>query len=135
MRAVVMAAVVALVVTGCARERYSTSYDDFIAARQQDAVDRGWIPDVLPEEATDLREVHVARKDLAVVRATLPGGIVPDGCTQTTNSIGAPALSADWIPDNVAAKGTPVQCGIWSGTIDGTTIVLWTDVAGQADAD
>lgn len=135
MRAVVMAAVVALALTGCARERYSTSYDDFISARQQDAVDRGWIPDVLPEEATDLKEVHVPGEDLAVVRATLPGGIVPDGCTQTTNDIGAPAVSADWVPDDVASRGTPVQCGIWSGTIDGTTIVLWTDVAGQADAD
>lgn len=135
MRTVVMAVVVALALTGCARERYATSYEDFVSARQQDAVDRGWIPDVLPEEATDLREIHAPGEDLAVVRATLPGGGTPDDCTQTTNDIGAPALSADWIPEDVAATGTPVQCGIWSGTIDGTTIVLWTDVAGQADAD
>lgn len=135
MRAVAVAAVVALALVGCARERYSSSYDDFVSARQQDAVDRGWIPDVLPEEATDLREVHAPADDVAVVRATLPGGIIPDACTETTTDLGEPGLDAEWVPDDVATTGTPVTCDVWSGTIDGTTIVLWTDRASEADLD
>lgn len=136
MRALVVTALVAaMLLTGCARDRYSTSYDDLVSARQQDAVDRGWIPAVLPEEATDLREVHAPADDLAVARATLPGGIIPDACTETTGDIGQPELEADWIPEQVATRGIAVECGVWSGTIEGDTIVLWTDRASEADAD
>ena len=134
MRALVVTALVAAtMLVGCAQDRYSTSYDDFVSARQQDAVDRGWIPAMLPEEATQLREVHAPAEDLAVARATLPGGILPDECTETTADIGTPELEADWIPDDVARRGTPVQCGVWSGTVDGRTIVLWTDHASEAE--
>lgn len=135
MRAVVVTAVLAVALTGCARERYATSYDDFVSARQQDAVDRGWIPDMLPEEATDLREVHAPADDVAVVRATLPGGLIPDDCTEATGDIGEPALRPDWVPDDVTSTGTPVRCKVWEGTISGTTIVLWTDEASEADLD
>lgn len=129
----VMALATALLGTACARDTYSTSYPDLVTARQQDALDRGWIPSMLPEEATDLREVHDPSEDTAVARATLPGGILPDECTETTADIGRPALDPDWVPDDVAARGTPVSCGVWVGTVDGRTIVLWTDRASEAD--
>ena len=136
MRSVLACALaIALVGTACARDTYSTSYPDLVTARQQDALDRGWIPSELPEEATELREVHDPSADTAVVRATLPGGIVPDDCTETTADIGRPALDPEWVPDDVAARGTPVACGVWAGTVDGRTIVLWTDRASEADAD
>lgn len=136
MRTVMAAAVLAaLVLTGCARDRYSTSYETFVAARQQDAVDRGWIPSLLPEEAVDLHEVHAPASDQAVVRASLPSGILPDDCVETQGDVGEPALDAAWIPDDVAARGTAVECGIWTGTVEGTTIVLWTDRASEADTE
>ena len=130
-----MAVVLALVGGGCARDTYATAYPDLVTARQRHAVDRGWIPAVLPEETTELREVHDPSADTAVVRATLPGGVVPDDCTETTADIGRPALDPAWVPDDVAARGRPVACGVWSGTVDGRTIVLWTDRASEADAD
>lgn len=134
MRTLVVTALAAvLLLTGCAQDRYSTSYDDFVAARQQDAVDRGWIPAMLPEEAIDLREVHAPADDLAVARATLPGGVLPEGCTETTADVGAPGLEAEWLPDGVAGRGIPVRCGVWTGVLDGRTIVLWTDRASAAD--
>lgn len=131
--ALAVALVTALLGTACARDTYSTSYPDLVTARQQDALDRGWIPSMLPEEATDLREVHDPSADTAVASATLPGGILPDGCTETTADIGRPALEASWVPDDVAARGTPVACGVWTGTVDGRTIVLWTDEASAAE--
>lgn len=129
------AALVALLGTACARDTYSTSYPDLVTARQQDAIERGWIPAMLPEEATDLREVHDPAADTAVAQATLPGGILPDECTETTSEIGRPPLEADWLPDDVATRGTPVSCGLWVGTIDGRTLVLWTDRASEAEPD
>lgn len=136
MRALLATALAAgLLSTGCALDRYSTSYDDFVSARQQDAVDRGWIPAMLPEDATDLREVHAPAEDLAVAQATLPEGVLPDECTETTADVGAPVLDAAWVDDDVVAQGTAVQCEVWSGRVYGDTIVLWTDRASEADAE
>lgn len=122
----------AVLLTGCARERYATSYDTFVEARQQDAVDRGWIPAMLPEEATELHEVHAPADDLAVVRATIPGGILPEGCRETTDEVGEPPLAADWVPEDLRG-GTTVACDVWVGRLDGRTLVLWTDRASEAD--
>ena len=106
MRGVAMAALaLAVVLAGCARDSYSTSYPDVVTARQQDAVDRGWIPALLPEEASDLREVHAPADDTAVVMGTLPGGILPDDCTETAADIGQPALHPGWLPDDVDRAG------------------------------
>lgn len=125
-------ALLALVLAGCALDRYESSYPTFVAARQQDAVDRGWIPDLLPEESTDLREVHDIDTNAAVVRATVPGGIMPDACVETEDP-GDPVLTASWIPSDVASSGTSVTCGIWSGVLDADTLWLWTDRADEAD--
>lgn len=130
--AVVLAGAVLL--TGCARERYDTSYDTFVQARQQDAVDRGWIPAMLPEESTELYEVHAPADDLAVARATIPGGILPEDCRQTDDDVGEPPLAADWVPEDLR-RGVAVECGVWVGRLDGRTLVLWTDRASEADPD
>jgi hypothetical protein len=134
MRALVaVAAVAALALTGCARDRYSTVYPDLVTARQQDAVDRGWIPEQLPEAAVDLRELHAPAEDWAVVRATLPDGAMPDGCVETEGDVGDPPSTPDWVPAGVADRGVPVACGVWAGTLDDETLVLWTYRASEAD--
>ncbi len=117
-----------LALVACQRDRYETSYDDFVTARQQDAVDRGWIPGFLPEEATDLREAHTP--DDALVVATLPGGILPDVC-RDVEEVDMPALDAPWAPP--PEMGRAVRCGGWEGRLDGTTLLLWSD-ATTADA-
>lgn len=124
----------AVLLTGCARERYSTSYDTFVQARQQDAVDRGWIPAMLPEEATELHEVHAPADDLAVVRATIPGGLLPEDCRETDDDVGQPPLTAEWVPEDLR-RGVTVACGVWVGRLDGRTLVLWTDRASEAEPD
>lgn len=130
-----MVAVLALAIAcaACARDTYSTSYEDFVEARQQDAVDRGWIPAMLPEEATDLREVHAPAEDVAVTVATLPSGILPEGCAETTTDVGSPPLEPGWLPSDALARGTAVSCDVWQGVVDGRTLVLWTDRASEAE--
>lgn len=132
--AVAIALAGAVLLTGCARERYATSYDTFVQARQQDAVDRGWIPSMLPEEATELHEVHAPADDVAVIRATIPGGLLPEGCRETDQDVGQPPLDADWVPEDLRG-GTPVTCDVWQGRLDGRTLVLWTDRASEAEPD
>ena len=130
-----LALVAALLCAGCARDTYETAYEDVVEARAHDAVDRGWIPDLLPEEAYDLREVHAPRDDTAVVLATLPGGILPDACTEVDDEVGDPPLSPGWLPSEVLARGTAVRCDVWQGRLDGNRVVLWTDRASEADLD
>jgi hypothetical protein len=121
-RLVAVALVMTLGLAGCARDQYTTTYADTITARQQGAVDRGWIPDWLPEDATGLREVHRPRTGDAVIRATLPGGLLPDSCF-TVETVSAPPLRPRWIGD---LRGTPVRCGTWDGRLDRAVIVAWT---------
>lgn len=122
MQRLAVVALCLLALVACQRDRYETSYDDFVTARQQDAVDRGWIPEFLPEEATDLREVHTP--DDALVVATLPGGILPDVC-RNVEEVDMPALDAPWAPP--PEMGRAVRCGGWEGRLDGTTLLLWSD--------
>lgn len=131
-RLLLLAAVLGLAATGCARDTYGTAYDDFVQARQQDAVDRGWIPGMLPEDATDLRELHAPAEDTAVSVATLPNGRLPDACTETTAEVGSPPLEPAWLPTDALARGAAVDCGVWKGVVDGRTLVLWTDRASEA---
>ena len=130
--ALVVTALLALVVAGCARERYASSYDDVIQARQRDAVERGWIPEFLPEGTTDLHEVHDPRARQHVVMGRLPGpDALPDEACAPAEVVGSPPLDAPWLPTAAGSVGTPVRCGAWDGTIDDSTdpptLVLWTD--------
>jgi len=120
-RLVALALVTALGLTGCARDQYTTTYADTITARQQGAVERGWIPDWLPEDATNLREIHRPRTGAAVVRATLPGGLLPDACF-TVEDVAPPPLRPRWIGD---LRGTPVRCDGWEGRLDRAVLVVW----------
>lgn len=133
--ALVATAVLALTLAGCARERYESSYADFVQARQQDAVERGWIPDFLPESTEDLREVHAPRARQHVVMGTLPEGDLPDQCEEV-EVVGTPPLDADWLPSAAGRAGTPVRCGAWDGTVDRSdadpTLVLWTDLPDES---
>lgn len=126
MRRIVIAVALAAMTAACAQGRYETSYPDFVTARQQDAVDRGWIPDFLPEQAQDLREAHLPEQGPAVVRATLPGGVLPDACV-VVDDVGEVALDAAWLPDGPATQ--LVSCGDWEGRLHDTTLVLWTEDA------
>lgn len=130
--ALVVAALLAVALAGCARDRYQSSYDDVVQAKRRDAVERGWIPEFLPEGVTDLREVHDPRSRQHVVMGRLPDGVeLPEQECEQVEIIGTPPLDADWLPTAAGSVGTPVRCGAWDGTIDDSTdpatLVLWTD--------
>lgn len=136
--AVVVMAVLAVAVVGCARDRYESSYADLVQARQRDAIDRGWIPEFLPESTTDLREVHDPRTRQHVVRGTLTEGELPGDCDEV-EVVGSPPLDASWLPSVLEGAGRPVRCGAWDGTVERgasqPTIVLWTDRPDDPDSE
>ena len=57
----------------CSDERES-HYVDVAAVRQAGALDRGWIPDILPTDAVDIREVHDIDTNLTWGCFRTPGG-------------------------------------------------------------
>lgn len=125
-RSVGLLLVLAMAATGCARDRYATSYPDQVAAERRDAVDRGWIPAFLPEDTTDLREVHDPTAGTHVMVATLAGGVIPDACSAASGNIEPPPLDAAWLADDASQVGTAVRCeNGWVGTVEDATITLW----------
>lgn len=109
---------------GCAQDLHEGSWDTLVDARQQDAVDRGWVPEWLPEAATDVVEVNRPRTGEVVLRAHLPDDVAIDACTTTEDVSIRPELADWWQP---ADDGLRLTCddGWWLVRADDTAWA-WT---------
>lgn len=107
LRAASLLGAVAVAVSGCAQDLHQGAWDDLVSARQQDAIDRGWVPDWLPEAATDLVQVNRPMTGEVVVRADLPADEWLDGCNPVDERTTAPDLADWWQPP---ASGDPLAC-------------------------
>lgn len=139
--AAVTGVAIAVTLAACAQDTHEATWDDLVTARQQDAIDRGWVPDWLPESATDLAEVDRPATGEVVLRATVPAdaeldvcsppGSAPDSPTDSPTVTGTPPDVADlaewWDPppdqDVLACPG-----GWWMVRSDGT-LWAWTNGA------
>ncbi len=122
---VVALAALAVGSTGCAQEFHDASWDDLVTARQQDAIDRGWVPEWLPESASDLVERNHPASGEVVLRATLPTDEWLDACTPTDTTPARPTLSPDWWQPG--PDGVPHTCDDgWSALRDGEVLWAWT---------
>lgn len=121
----VVAALVSLALLGCAQEVHEAAWDDLVTARQQDAIERGWVPEWLPEAATDLVERNHPESGEVVLRATLPSDVWLEECTPTDTEPARPKLSPDWWEPGT--DGVPHECdGGWSILRDGDVLWAWT---------
>nr|KAJ9617622.1 hypothetical protein H2204_013576 [Knufia peltigerae] len=82
-------------------------------ATKQEAVDaemiaKGWIPAWVPEEATDLREVHDLDANVSALAFSRPRSkqlLLPSGCRPVDHSAVQPALfNRSWWPSEAALK-------------------------------
>ncbi len=82
-------------------------------ATKQEAVDaemiaKGWIPAWVPEEATDLREVHDLDSNVSALAFSKPRSkqlLLPPGCRPVNHSATQPALfNRSWWPSETALK-------------------------------
>ena len=119
------AAVLALAVCGLQVDRYELGYADVFEARAAEATDREWVPDWLPEQASDIRTVHDTNGTAALLRADLPAdGPRPGPCTPA-GSIAEPSITASWFPPDAIELGDPLQCDDWVGVRTADTLLLW----------
>ncbi|MGW6912635.1 hypothetical protein ACWGB8_02240 [Kitasatospora sp. NPDC054939] len=110
------------------RTREQTAYATGTEAKaDRRAVPPSWLPD-------DARAVQYLRStsgDDRLLRATVPGGRLPAGCTATetgrTTAVTV-RLRAGWFPTDVAAKRTGT-CGHYNVTVAGDQLYAWQDGA------
>ncbi|HEL4111744.1 TPA: hypothetical protein UM343_001888 [Stenotrophomonas maltophilia] len=81
-----------------------SSFDTLCEALDADMVNKGWIPDWVPHEATDLREVHDLDSNTSALAFTKPPAIplqLPADCQVTTfNNSDPVAFNRHWWPGN-----------------------------------
>ena len=79
-----------------------TAYADAAAARTVGAVARGWVPDWVPPQATDLRGIHSLDTGESALRFTLAAHHAwapPLACRPVPpSSVIAPRWRRDWVP-------------------------------------
>ncbi|HEL3158640.1 TPA: hypothetical protein UMF67_004811 [Stenotrophomonas maltophilia] len=79
-----------------------SSFDTLCEALDADMVNKGWIPDWVPHEATDLREVHDLDSNTSALAFTKPPAIplqLPADCQTTTfNDRDPVAFNRHWWP-------------------------------------
>jgi hypothetical protein len=122
----------AALVAGC-RGTYEVAYDDFVEARQHDAVDRGWVPEWLPESTTAIREVHDADTGERVLTATLAEPAAFDEACPDAALDPPPIPYPRWLearPDPAGAR----DCGDDGvAVLDGDRLILWRGVEPHED--
>lgn len=79
-----------------------SSFDTLQQAIDADMVNKGWIPDWVPHEATDLHEVHDLDSNTSALAFTKPGVVplkLPADCQATAFGDSDPvAFDRDWWP-------------------------------------
>lgn len=113
----------AVVLSACAVDTYDVSYRDLHQARGHEAVERGWVPEWLPEGSTDIRQRHST--EAAILHTRLPeADRLPDTCV-ATDDLPSPGITSDWFAMDLMGRGTAVACDGWSGVVDGVDLYIW----------
>jgi hypothetical protein len=95
-------------------------YDNYSEVLADGAIARGWIPEWLPEKATNIYELHNLDTNYSMLRFTYPIGAKLDtpNCEHiTAASVPNPRYSRSWWPRNlsnsseVAMQHTFLHCG------------------------
>lgn len=123
-RLAVVAVVATTALSACARDTHGADWPDLVTARQQDAIDRGWIPEFLPEAARDLRQLNDPETGAGIVVASMaPDVDIPECGGQAPEPV-APPLEASWWPEPVIEEAVTCQDG-WMLHRDGEQLALW----------
>lgn len=124
----------ALLATGCAAETREVVYTDYFQAKAQDAIKREWVPEWLPEQTTDIREVHAGDSGRALLRAAWPAGAeLPADCVPV-DVPPPPPFAADWFPQDVLQRGDVHVCEDDSYVVvDDDALYRWTTGRAQTE--
>jgi hypothetical protein len=118
---------------GCT-ETFEESYPDVQAVRADGAIDRGWVPDWIPEGARNIREIHKIDTSESILsfeispdaRWTLPSKCQPVAYPKIT----APRLDRDWWPADSDLQHS-FQLHRCPGEVDGLDVYVGTHGSGR----
>ncbi|MDH6117976.1 hypothetical protein [Kitasatospora sp. GAS204B] len=95
---------------------------------------RASVPRWLPDGATAVRYKMSTTGGDRLLRAHLPGGVLPAGCASGAPGAGAVKLSATWFPAGRMAAKPGAHCGSYRVALDGDQLYAWQDNADLAAA-
>lgn len=91
-----------LTLAACSGDVQEAKYSSQIEAAKAGAMDQGWIPRWLPEEASNIREVHNLDSNESLMSFTLPAQhqwAPPAACQPAEAAqLPAPAFERNWAP-------------------------------------
>ncbi|WP_329566928.1 hypothetical protein [Kitasatospora sp. NBC_01266] len=97
---------------------------------------RASVPRWLPDNATAVRYKMSTTGGDRLLRAHLPAGVLPTGCSTGAPGAGATAakLHATWFPAGRATAEPVAQCGSYRVELEGEQLYAWQDNADQLAA-
>jgi hypothetical protein len=101
---IALPAALALALTGCLSDTLDASYRSMADAVSGGAVDKGWIPEWLPQGAINLREVHNLDTNVSALAFDIPHGVTwlpPEHCSSVDYGAVAPShFGRSWWPSS-----------------------------------
>ena len=97
---------------GCsAGEMPEEVYASYEEAVGDGAIERGWIPEWLPQTAVDIHEKHDLDRNHSILMFDAGSSFVmPEGCEPAAGAAEA-SLSASWWPDSEVSELPAYDCG------------------------
>ncbi|NEO83972.1 MAG: hypothetical protein F6J87_06895 [Spirulina sp. SIO3F2] len=92
-----------LLLTACG-ETKDAAYSDWVAAQEDGAIERGWIPNWLPRSSQNLKEAHDLDSNASILALTFSedeNWQVPDSCEPAQEELPAPGLKRVWWPSRL----------------------------------
>ncbi|MGA5817449.1 hypothetical protein ACPC54_06270 [Kitasatospora sp. NPDC094028] len=115
------------------RHQEQSSYDTGVQAKS----DRRSMPGWLPDNASSVKYLMSTTGDDRLLRATLPEGRLPAGCTTGVPGKGLHpvpvSLKVGWFPQDVGGKATGT-CGHYNVSLHGNQLYAWQDGAAMQAA-
>jgi hypothetical protein len=93
------------------RETIESTYENIDQAVTAGAVERGWVPEWLPDAAVNLHEKHDLDRNASILRfsVSLTDFAIPLDCQETTDPPSA-TLTADWWPAGLHRTHRTFSC-------------------------
>lgn len=116
-----------LVPTAVDRARDRLEHTEHFANGAAAKAGRPEVPRWLPDKATGVAFLMSGHSSDRLIRATLPDGSLPSGCTSGRTQ-GSVHLSAHWFPADTPRKAT-AHCGLYDVALIGDQLYGWQDDA------
>ena len=109
---IVIALLLAFLLGACqSGEEPESSYADYREAAASGLIERGWIPDWLPETAVSIREKHNLDSNASILLFDAGADfLVPEGCEPDSDPPAA-RLRGSWWPESLPARWPAYSCG------------------------